>query len=96
MKTINRVIKIDNNKGNIQEIIEFNGKKFKLIAALANGQNVLKAEIMDSDGVFQLALGSFDVDFTYQANYVSNSSSKEADMLTGIDKMKSVIKKVYA
>ena len=95
MKTINRVINIDNNRGNIHEIIEFNGKKFKLIAALTNGQNVLKAEIMDSDGVFQFVLGNLDVDFTYQASYVSNSGIKEADMLTGIDKMKSVIKKVY-
>ena len=95
MKTINKVIKINNNRGNIQEIIEFNGKKFKIIAELRNGGNTLKAEIMDSDGVFQFVLGSLDVDFTYQASYVSDRNRKEADMLTGIDKLKSVIKKVY-
>ncbi len=95
MKTINKVIKIDNNRGNIQEIIEFNGKKFKIVAELRNGGNTLKAEIMGSDGVFHFVLGSLDVDFTYQASYISTLTIKEVNMLTGIDKLKSVIKKVY-
>ena len=96
MKTINKVIKIDNNRGNIQEIIEFNGKKFKIVSELRNGGNTLKAEIMDSDGVFHFVLGNLDVDFKYHASYVSDRNSKEADMLTGIDAIKSVIKKVYS
>ena len=66
MKTIHKVIKINNNRGNIQEIVEFNGKKFKIVSELRNGGNVLKAEIMDSDGVFQFVLGNLDVDFKYK------------------------------
>ena len=96
MKTVHKVIKIDNNRGNIQEIIEFNGKKFKIVSELRNGGSTLKAEIMDSDGVFQFVLGNLDVSFEYQASYVSDRNRKEADMLTGIDVIKSVIKKVYS
>ena len=96
MKTVHKVIKIDNNRGNIQEIIEFNGKKFKIVSELRNGGNTLKAEIMNSDGVFHFVLGDLDVDFNYQASYVSDRNRKEADMLTGIDAIKSVIKKVYS
>ena len=96
MKTIHKVIKINNNRGNIQEIVEFNGKKFKIVSELRNGGNALKAEIMDSDGVFQFVLGNLDVSFEYQASYVSDRNRKEADMLTGIDVIKSVIKKVYS
>jgi hypothetical protein len=96
MKTIHKVIKIDNNRGNIQEIIELNGKKFKISAVLRNGENTLKAEIMDSEGVFQFVLGNLDVNFEYQASYVSDRNRKEADMNTGIDEMKKVINKIYA
>ena len=96
MKTIHKVIKIDNNRGNIQEIVEFNKKKCKISSELRNGGNSLKAEIMDSNGVFQFVLGSLDVDFTFTASYVSNSTRKEADMETSIDAMKMVIKKVYS
>jgi hypothetical protein len=96
MKTIHKVIKIDNNRGNIQEIIEFNGKKFKISAVLRNGENTLKAEIMDFNGIFEYVLGNLDVNFEYQASYVSDRNRKEADMNTGIDEMKKVIKKVYA
>ena len=96
MKTIHKVIKIDNNRGNIQEIVEFNGKKFKIVSELRNGGNTLKAEIMDSDGVFQFILGKLDVNFEYTASYVSNKFEKEADLLTGIDAIKSVIKKIYS
>ena len=96
MKTIHKVVKIDNNRGNIQEIIEFNGKKFKISAELRNGGNTLKAEIMDSEGVFQFVLGNLDVNFEYQASYVSDKFRKEADMNTGIDELKKVLKKVYA
>lgn len=96
MKTINKVIQIDNNRGSIREIIEFNERKFKIVSELRNGGNTLKAEIMDSDGVFQFVLGSLDVNFTYQASYVSNKIIKEADMLTGVDEMKNMIKKVYS
>jgi len=96
MKTIHKVSKIDNNRGNIQEIIEFNNKKFKIISELRNGGSSLKAEIMDSNGVFQFVLGSLDVDFTFTASYVSRPIQKEADMETSIDAMKKVIKKVYS
>jgi hypothetical protein len=96
MKTIHKVVKIDNNRGNIQEIIEFNGKKFKISAELRNGGSTLKVEIMDSNGVFQFVLGNLDVNFEYTASYVSDKFRKEADMNTGIDEMKKVIKKIYA
>jgi hypothetical protein len=96
MKTIHKVVKIDNNRGNIQEIIELNGKKFKIYAELRNGESTLKADIMDSDGVFQFVLGNLDVNFEYQASYVSDKHRKEADMNTGIDEIKKVIKKIYA
>lgn len=96
MKTIHKVVKIDNNRGNIQEIIEFNEKKFKIAAELRNGGSTLKAEVMDSNGVFQFVLGNLDVNFEYQASYVSDRNRKEADMNTGIDEIKKVIKKIYA
>ena len=95
MKTINKVIEIDDNRGDIREIIEFNGKKFKIKACLRNGSSELEAQIMDNNGVFQFVLGALDVGFKFQASYVSNRSIKEADMETGIDKMKALIKKVY-
>ena len=75
MKTIHRVENINSNAGTIKEIVEFEGKKFKLEAALTNGSNKLNAEIMDSDGVFKFVLGSLDVDFRYEASYVSDASS---------------------
>jgi hypothetical protein len=96
MKTINKVIKIDNNQGNIHEIIEFNGKKFKIMAELRNGGSSLGAEIMDSDGIFHFVLGRLDVNFEYTASYVSEKNRKEADMETGINAIKNVIKKVYS
>lgn len=96
MKTINKVIKIENNQGNIQEIIEFNGKKFKIVSELRNGGNTLKAEIMDSDGVFQFVLGNLDVDFKYKPSAPLTPALREENMLTGIDAIKSVIKKVYS
>lgn len=96
METINKVSKINDNEGIIREIIEFNGKKFKIIASLRNGRNELEVQIMDSDGVFQLVLGKFDVNFEYTANYVSDKNRKEADLLKGINAIKSVIKKVYS
>jgi hypothetical protein len=51
---------------------------------------------MDSDGVFQFVLAGLDAGFKYQASYVSDRNRKEADMLTGIDTMKALIKKVYS
>jgi hypothetical protein len=96
MKTINKVVEIDNNRGDIREIIEFNGKKFKLKASLRNGSSELEAQIMDNNGVFQFVLAGLDAGFKYQASYVSDRNRKEADMLTGIDAMKTLIKKVYS
>lgn len=95
MKTINKVVKFAQYQGNIQEIIEFNGKKFKLIAELRNGGSTLEAKIMDSNGVFQFVLGKMDVEFVYTASYVSDNRVKEANMNTGINALKTVIKKIY-
>ena len=36
-----------------------------------------------------------DVNFQYTASYVSDKNRKEADLKTGIDKMKALIKKIY-
>jgi hypothetical protein len=50
---------------------------------------------MGGDGIFHTVLGIHDVNFQYTASYVSDKNRKEADLKTGIDKMKSLIKKVY-
>jgi len=50
---------------------------------------------MDSDGIFQFVLGINDLNFQFTASYVSNETRKEADLKTGIDKMKTLIKKIY-
>lgn len=95
MKTLNVVEKYTGSHGQINEIIEHNGSKFKIIAMLTNGTDKLLAEKMDSDGIFHFVLGMYDLDFEFTASYVSDKNRKEADLKTGIDKMKALIKKIY-
>ncbi len=95
MKTLNIVEKYTGSHGQINEIIEHNGSKFKIIAILTNGTDKLYTEKMDSNGVFQFVLGMYDLDFEYTASYVSDKNRKQADLKTGIDKMKALIKKIY-
>ena len=95
MKTLNIVEKYTGSHGQINEIIEHNGSKFKIIAIITNGTNQLYTEKMNSDGVFQSVLGKFDVDFDFTASYVADRNRKQADLKTGIDKMKALIKKIY-
>ena len=95
MKTLNVVEKYTGSHGQINEIIEHNGSKFKIVAILTNGTDKLYTEKMDSDGIFQNILGMNDIDFKYTASYVSDKNRKEADLKTGIDKMKVLIKKIY-
>ena len=45
MKTLNIVEKYTGNHGQINEIIEHNGSKFKIIAVLTNGTDKLYAEM---------------------------------------------------
>lgn len=95
MKTLNVVEKYTGSHGQINEIIEHNGSKFKIVAILTNGTDKLYTEKMDSNGVFQFVLGMYDLDFEYTASYVSDKNRKQADLKTGIDKMKALIKKIY-
>jgi hypothetical protein len=95
MKTLNIVEKYTGSHGQINEIIEHNGSKFKIVAILTNGTDRLYTEKMGGDGIFHTVLGIHDVNFQYTASYVSDKNRKEADLKTGIDKMKSLIKKVY-
>ena len=95
MKTLNIVEKYTGNHGQINEIIEHNGSKFKTIAVLTNGTDKLYAEKMDGNGVFQFVLSMYGLNFEYTASYVSDRARKEADLKTGIDKMKALIKKIY-
>ena len=95
MKTLNIVEKYTGVHGQINEIIEHNGSKFKIVAILTNGTDRLYTEKMDGEGVFQHILGMNDVNFQYTASYVSDKNRKEADLKTGIDKMKALIKKIY-
>jgi hypothetical protein len=95
MKTLNIVEKYTGTHGQINEIIEHNGSKFKIVAILTNGTDRLYTEKMDGEGVFQHILGMNDVNFQYTASYVSDKNRKEADLKTGIDKMKALIKKIY-
>ena len=95
MKTLNISERYNHNHGIIHEIIEYNGFKFKIVAKLTNGSNELYAEKMDKDGIFKFVLGKLDLDFEFRASYVSSESNKQADLKTGIDKMKVLIKKIY-
>lgn len=95
MKTLNVVEKYTGNHGQINEIIEHNGSKFKIVAILANGTSKIFAEKMDNGGIFQYILGMYDLNFEFIASYVSDKNRKEADLKTGIDKMKVLIKKIY-
>jgi hypothetical protein len=94
MKTINKVNKVE-EKGFITEMVEFNGKKFKIIAELRNGGAGINGKIMDGDGVFQYILTILDIDFVYSESYVSDVNRKTIDMEKGIFAMKKVIKKLY-
>lgn len=95
MKTLNVVETYNNSHGQINEIVEYNGSKFKIVAILTNGTNKLYTEKMDANGIFQFVLGMNDVEFKYTASYVSDKNRKEADLKTGIDQMKKLIKKIY-
>ena len=95
MKTLNVVEKYTGIHGQINEIIAHNDSKFKIVAILSNGTSKLLAEKMDSNGVFHFVLGMYDLDFEFTASYVSDKNRKEADLKTGIDKMKALIKKIY-
>ena len=95
MKTLNVVETYTGSHGQINEIIEYNSSKFKIIAILTNGTDKLYTEKMDSNGIFQFVLGMYDLDFEYTASYVSDKNRKQADLKTGIDKMKALIKKIY-
>ena len=96
MKILNASESINNNYGRIQQIVEFEGKKFKLISELRNGGNSLSAELMDSEGIFRFVLGNNDVGYDFDGeSYVSTQSRKDASLNTGLDKLKAVIRKVY-
>ena len=95
MKTLNIVEKYTGSHGQINEIIEHNGSKFKIVAIITNGTDQLYTEKMGEDGVFHFVLGKYDVAFEFTASYVSDKNRKEADLKTGIDKMKALIKKIY-
>jgi hypothetical protein len=95
MKTLNIVEKYTGSHGQINEIIEYNGSKFKIVAILTNGTDQLYTEKMGEDGIFHFVLGKYDVAFEFTASYVSDKNRKEADLKTGIDKIKALIKKIY-
>jgi hypothetical protein len=95
MKTLNIVEKYTGSHGQINEIIEHNGSKFKIVAILTNGTDQLYTEKMGEDGIFHFVLGKYDVAFEFTASYVSDKNRKEADLKTGIDKIKALIKKIY-
>ena len=95
MKILNVVETYTGSHGQINEIIEHNGSKFKIVAILTNGTDRLYTEKMGEDGIFHVVLGKFDVNFEFTASYVSDKNRKEADLKTGIDKMKALIKKIY-
>jgi len=94
-RVLNRVESYNNNSGRINEIASYNGKKFKLIADIHNGGKVLKAELMDKEGIFQFVLGSADVNFEYSASYVSSRIDKALNLEQALNELKKVIKKVY-
>ena len=91
-----KIINSSNNKGRIHQIVEFNDKKFKIIAALENGSTTLEARIMNSDGVFDFILSYNDLNYDFNgASYVSSQNIKDAALNEGLDKMKALIKKIY-
>jgi hypothetical protein len=95
MKTLNITEKYPNNHGQINEIVEYKGSKFKIIAIITNGARKLYAEKMDSDGIFKFVLDINDVRFEFTASYVSDKNRKEVDLKAGIYKMKELIKEIY-
>lgn len=96
MKTLNIVEKYTDTHTQINEIVEHNGSKFKIVAILTKGGvNQLYAEKMDSDGVFHFVFDMFDIDFEYTTSYAMDTDMKQTDLKVGINKMKSLIKKVY-
>jgi hypothetical protein len=66
MKTLNIVEKYTGSHGQINEIIEHNGSKFKIVAILTNGTDQLYTEKMGGDGIFHTVLGIHDVEFPIQ------------------------------
>lgn len=95
IKTINRVHKPLQYNHTLNEIIEFNGKKFKIHANIRNGGTTLQASIMKGDGSFEVILAQNDVDFTYTEYCGGENGRILNDLSSAIIEMTKVIVKVY-
>ena len=95
MKLLNRTIQINGDSNYIREIIEFNNKKFKLVADIHNGGRNLEAYIMVDDGSWKMVIYKDDIQFKLTESYVVKDSRMNNDLEKGINELKKVIKDVY-
>jgi hypothetical protein len=103
MKTINRVFTSEKDSSHtINEIVEYNGSKFKIHTNIRNGGSNLNVKKMDGEGIFQLVLSESDVDYplrnlmrSQHISYVSEKDRIEVLLNNGIKEMKKVLEKVY-
>jgi len=77
------------------KIVEFNGKKFKIIYDLRNGISDLSCYVMDIYGAFQFTLNKYDIGHNFTCSYVSNEDSKQKDILNAIKLVNEVLIKIY-
>ena len=94
-KLLNRTIQINGDSNYIREIIEFNNKKFKLVADIHNGGRNLEAYIMVDDGSWKMVIYKDDIQFKLTESYVVKDSRMNNDLEKGINELKKVIKDVY-
>ncbi len=95
MKLLNRTIQINGNSNYIREIIEFNNKKFKLVADIHNGGRNLEAYIMVDDGSWKMVIYKDDIQFKLTESYVVKDSRMNNDLEKGIKELKKIIKNIY-
>jgi len=95
MKTLNKVVNIDNDQGQINEIVLHNDKMFRLVCLLKNNYKTLKCEVRTPNGDFIFVLDNNDIGHDFTTSYVSDEVRKGIDMEKGLKKLKDLIKKLY-
>lgn len=95
MRTINKVLKNKNDNTTLTEIVDHNGKTFRIVANIKNHSETLTASVMNSEGVFEFVLGLNDIDFIFTASYVSHQPKIVMELEKSVAELKNVIKKVY-
>ncbi len=95
VKVLHETQLINRDSARVCKIVEFNGKKFKIIYDLRNGISDLSCYVMDNYGAFQFALNKYDIGHNFTCSYVNNEETKKSDIKVALDLCEKVIIKIY-